>query len=161
MGIDPGTLHTGFGIIEKKNNTLKALDYGAISPNNLLSLHKRYLIIFQEIEKIIKKYIPDAVAIETQFVKKNVEIAIKLGMARGISLIAALKNNIPVFEYAPKMAKLSVVGSGQASKEQVKKMVKILLSIEDDIKEDTADALSIAICHAHREKTCTNTFKVS
>lgn len=108
LGIDPGTKTTGWGIIEKNGNLLKLIDLGAISPPYSFSLHMRYFIIFEEIEKIIKKYNPSAISIETQFVKKNVQIAIKLGMARGSCIIAAAKNSIPIFEYAPKLAKSAV-----------------------------------------------------
>jgi len=151
MGIDPGTKITGYGILKVENSKYSALDYGCIRPPYSFALNKRYFIIFEAIEKLILKYSPDYIAIETQFVKKNISAAIKLGMARGVAIIAAEKNNIPIFEYAPKKAKLSVVGIGSASKHQVQKMIKMLLNLDKDpTPEDASDALSLAICHANQ-----------
>ena len=115
-----------------------------------MELSKRYYIIFDSIEKLIQKYKPTALAVETQFAQKNIQSAIKLGMARGCAIIAAEKNSTPIFEYAPRSAKLAVVGKGSASKEQVAKMLMMLLNLQiDKIPEDAADALSLAICHAN------------
>ncbi|NGX55912.1 MAG: Crossover junction endodeoxyribonuclease RuvC [Candidatus Anoxychlamydiales bacterium] len=151
LGIDPGTIITGYGVIEFENNKLVALDYGAIKPPKKEKLSKRYFIIFEAINHLIKKYNPTAISVETQFVKNNPQVALKLGMARGSVIIAAEKNNIPIFEYAPKKAKLAVVGNGGASKEQVQKMVKMLLNLSKvPTPEDAADALSLAICHIHQ-----------
>lgn len=151
MGIDPGTKVTGFGILKKENGVLSPLDFGCIRPPYNFDLHRRYLIIFNAIEALILKYSPSALAIETQFVNKNAQSAIKLGMARGVSIIAAAKNNIPIFEYAPKKAKLAVVGNGGASKEQIQKMLKVLLNLRGiDLPADAADALAIALCHSHQ-----------
>jgi crossover junction endodeoxyribonuclease RuvC len=151
MGIDPGTIITGYGIVQKNQNSTIPLDFGCIKPPPKYHLHQRYLIIFNAIEELIIKYKPTSMAIETQFVKKNPQIAIKLGMARGVSIIAAAKNNIPIFEYAPKKAKMAVVGNGAASKIQVQKMVQILLNLKDmKMPEDAADALALAICHSHQ-----------
>lgn len=151
LGIDPGTKVTGYGILRVHNNLHQALDFGCIRPPYNLELSKRYFIIFDSIEKLILKYKPTALAVETQFVQKNIQSAIKLGMARGCAIIAAEKNSTPIYEYAPRSAKLSVVGKGSASKEQVSKMLKMLLNLKTDkIPEDAADALSLAICHANK-----------
>ena len=151
LGVDPGTGVTGYGILRVCNNLHIALDFGCIKPPAKLELSKRYFIIFEALEKLIKKYKPDAISVETQFVQKNIQSAIKLGMARGCALIAGEKNNVPIFQYAPREAKLSVVGTGSASKEQVQKMIKMLLNLQlDKIPEDAADALALAICHANR-----------
>jgi len=151
LGIDPGTKVTGYGILRAYNNQYQALDFGCIKPPYKLELSKRYYIIFDSIEKIIQKYKPTALAVETQFVQKNIQSAIKLGMARGCAIIAAEKNSIPIFEYAPRSAKLAVVGKGAASKEQVSKMLMMLLNLQiDKIPEDAADALSLAVCHANK-----------
>lgn len=153
LGIDPGTKITGYGILEVIDNSFKALDFGCIRPPYSYSLTKRYFIIFDSIEKIIDKYKPSAIAVETQFVKKNIQSAIKLGMARGAVVIAAEKNNIPIFEYAPRKAKLAVVGNGNASKEQIQKMLKMLLNLtKEPTPEDAADALALAMCHANSLK---------
>ncbi len=151
LGIDPGTAVTGFGIIEKNNRTIDVVDYGCIKPPKNLDISKRYLIIFENIDLLIKKYKPDVMAIETQFVYKNAKAALTLGMAKGAALIAAAKNEVEVFEYAPKKAKLSVVGTGNASKHQVQKMIQMLLNLsKPPTPEDAADALALALCHAHQ-----------
>jgi crossover junction endodeoxyribonuclease RuvC len=150
LGVDPGTKTTGYGIIKVTDNKLIALDYGCIRPPTKYALSKRYYIIFDAIEKLIEKYKPDAVAVETQFVKKNIQIALKLGMARGSIIVAAEKNNVPIYEYAPRKAKLSVVGNGSASKYQIQQMLKLLLNLsKEPTPEDAADALALAICHVH------------
>ncbi|MEI8328803.1 MAG: crossover junction endodeoxyribonuclease RuvC [Chlamydiia bacterium] len=149
IGIDPGTRVTGFGVI-KSGIQMQPLDFGCIRPPSTLAIPQKYLVIFEGIEHLIAKYKPDAIAVETQFVYKNVQSAMKLGMARGMVLVAGAKNNIPLFEYAPKKAKLAVVGNGAASKEQVQRMVQVLLRLPQiPTPEDAADALALAICHAN------------
>lgn len=149
IGIDPGTVVTGYGVIEWIEGRCKALDYGCIRPPSSMKLSDRYLVLFNAIEELLLKYNPEALAVETQFVQKNVQSAIKLGMARGMALIAAKRKGIAVYEYAPTKAKLAVVGNGRASKQQVQGMVKLLLNLaEIPTPEDAADALAIAICHA-------------
>lgn len=153
LGIDPGTKVTGYGVLQSLDNFCKVLDFGCIRPPYKYELSKRYFIIFKSIENLIEKYKPHAIAVETQFVNKNAQSAIKLGMARGSVIIAAEKNNIPVYEYAPKAAKLAVVGNGNASKQQIQKMLKMLLNLsKDPTPEDAADALALAICHLHKTK---------
>lgn len=157
LGIDPGTKVTGYGIITKKNNYFIAIEFGCIRPSYKLSLNKRYFQIFSKIEDLIQKHRPSAIAIETQFVKQNVQVALKLGIARGTVIIAAEKNNIPIYEYSPKKAKLAVSGNGSASKYQVQKMVQMLLNIEEKVAFDAADALALAICHLNNRNTlCLN-----
>lgn len=149
IGIDPGTAITGYGIILVNGSNFSAIDYGCIRPPAKLKLSDRYLIIFNGLEELLDKYKPHALSVETQFVKHNVQSAIKLGMARGIAIIAAKKRGIPVFEYTPMRAKRAVVGNGNASKEQVQGMVQKLLRLaEAPYPEDASDALSLAICHA-------------
>ncbi|QLH37617.1 MAG: crossover junction endodeoxyribonuclease RuvC [Parachlamydiaceae bacterium] len=150
IGLDPGTRITGFGIIKVSGNQYQALDYGCIRPPSKDLLTDRYLIIYNALEEIIEKYKPDALVIETQYVKENIQSAIKLGMVRGIAIIVAKSAGIPVFEYAPTKAKLAVVGRGHASKAQVQRMVQVLLRLSQlPEPEDAADALALAICHAH------------
>lgn len=149
IGIDPGTSITGYGIILVSGSSYQAIDYGCIRPPIHLKLSDRYLIIFNGLEELLEKHQPQALAVETQFVQRNVQSAIKLGMARGIALIAAKRKGIPVFEYTPMRAKRAVVGNGRASKSQVQGMVQRLLRLnEPPHPEDAADALSLAICHA-------------
>ena len=129
---------------------INALDFGCIRPPSKLEAPQKYLIIFESIDHLIEKYKPDAVAVETQFVYKNVQSAMKLGMARGMVLLAAARRKIPIYEYAPKKAKLAVVGSGNASKYQVQKMIQALLKLKEPPEpEDASDALALAICHAN------------
>lgn len=149
MGIDPGTLVTGYGVIVVNGSTYRAIDYGCIRPPHGLKISDRYLIIYNGIEELLMRHKPQSVVVETQYVQKNVQSAIKLGMARGIAIVAAKRHGSAVFEYAPTSAKRAVVGSGKASKQQVQHMVKILLSLQEIPQpEDAADALSLAICHA-------------
>lgn len=150
IGIDPGTQVTGFGLVERKGSSFKALDYGCIRPPASLKLSERYLIIFNGIETLLEKYAPKVLAVETQYVNKNVQSAIKLGMARGMAILAAKRRGLSIFEYTPSEAKLAVSGKGNSSKFQVQEMLKVLLNLVDIPEpEDASDALSIAICHAH------------
>lgn len=160
LGIDPGTLITGYGII---NSNIQPIDFGCIRPPAKLSLPERYKIIFDGIETLIERHQPDAIAVESQFVLKNVQSAIKLGMAKGMVFLAAARKSIPVYEFAPKSAKLAVVGSGNASKFQVQKMIQALLRLPKPPEpEDAADALALAICCAHQMRNpCTSPSKVS
>ena len=149
LGIDPGTLITGYGVIEVEGREFSPLDFGAIRPPKKAPQSKKYFAIFEGVEALIKKYKPDEVSVETQFVYKNAQSALKLGMARGAVLIAAAKYEIPIYEYAPAKAKSAVTGNGSANKYQVQKMVQLLLSLtEIPTPEDAADALALAICHA-------------
>lgn len=150
LGIDPGTRVTGYGIICSDGRAHETVDFGCIRPSLKLDLHHRYLSIFEGVDQLLEKYQPVAVAVETQFVLKNVQSAMKLGMARAAVILAAARKGITVFEYAPRKAKQAVVGNGSASKEQVQKMIQILLRLSElPEPEDAADALALAICHAH------------
>jgi crossover junction endodeoxyribonuclease RuvC len=149
IGIDPGTRITGYGVIKVQGTNYRVLDYGCIRPPQDLKLSERYLILFNAIDELITKYHPNALSVETQYVDKNAQSAIKLGMARGAAIIAAKRHGLSIFEYAPTKAKLAVVGNGKASKEQVQGMVKLLLKLETlPTPADAADALALAICHA-------------
>lgn len=149
LGIDPGTIITGYGLIKVNNNGYEVLDYGCIKPPYNLKLSDRYLIIFEGILSLIEKFLPHGMVVETQYVHRNVQTAIKLGMARGVAIIAAKQRGVSVFEYAPSRAKLAVVGSGKASKEQVQSMVAALLNLKSlPTPLDASDALALAICHA-------------
>lgn len=152
LGIDPGTRITGYGIISTEKN-LVPIDYGCIRPPPNLPLAERYKIIFESVETLIEKHAPTAIAVESQFVLKNAQSAIKLGMAKGMVLLAAARKNIPVYEFAPKKAKMAVVGFGGASKLQVQKMIQSLLYLPVMPEpEDAADALALAICCSHQRK---------
>lgn len=153
LGIDPGTRITGYGVIETDLRTYSPLDFGCIRPPAILSLHEKYAIIHEGIEHLLETYSIDAVSVETQFVSRNAQSAIKLGMARGVAILAATKRKIPVYEYAPKKAKLAVVGTGTATKQQVQRMMQTLLQLKElPHPEDAADALALAIAHANSIK---------
>lgn len=150
LGIDPGTRLTGFGIVSvNETRSYCALDYGCIRPPEAAPLSARYKIIFNGLNALFDRFDIEAVAVETQYVHKNPQSAIKLGMARGVALLAASLREIPVFEYAPTRAKRAVVGNGRASKFQVQSMVQRLLALPAlPEPEDAADALALAICHS-------------
>jgi crossover junction endodeoxyribonuclease RuvC len=149
MGIDPGTIVSGYGIITFLNGKFEVVDYGCIRPPRDYKLSDRYLIIHDSIGELLEKYNPQSLVVETQYVKKNVQSTIKLGMARGAVVIAAARRKVKIYEYAPTKAKLAVVGKGHASKKQVQGMVQLLLSLPVlPEPEDAADALALAICHA-------------
>jgi len=149
LGIDPGTIVSGYGLIKVVGRNYEAVDYGCIRPPANNKISDRYLIIFNGVEELLERYRPDVVVVETQYVHKNVQSAIKLGMARGVAMIAAKRRGIPVFEYGPTKAKRAVVGNGAASKSQVQGMVTMLLGLKElATPHDAADALALAICHA-------------
>jgi crossover junction endodeoxyribonuclease RuvC len=155
LGIDPGTRITGYGAIDADS---KPLDYGCIRPPPKLILADRYKILFDGVEALIALHEPSAIAVESQFVLKNAQSAIKLGMAKGMVYLAAARKGIPVYEFAPKQAKLAVVGHGSASKHQVQKMIQALLRLPHPPEpEDAADALALAICCSHHLRSlCMN-----
>ncbi|HSX11724.1 MAG TPA: crossover junction endodeoxyribonuclease RuvC [Chlamydiales bacterium] len=155
LGIDPGTRITGYGVIDAET---RPLDFGCIRPPPKLILADRYKILFDSVEALIALHDPSAIAVESQFVLKNAQSAIKLGMAKGMVYLAAARKGIPVYEFAPKQAKLAVVGHGGASKFQVQKMIQALLRLPQPPEpEDAADALALAICCAHHLRSpCTS-----
>jgi len=151
IGIDPGTVVTGYGLIRVEKSSYRAIDYGCIRPPSGYKLSDRYLVIFEGVCALLDKHQPGVLVVETQYVHKNVQSAIKLGMARGVTIVAAKSKGIPVFEYSPTTAKMSVVGNGRASKSQVQGMVQRLLDLSAlPTPEDASDALALAICHAQR-----------
>lgn len=133
-----------------ENQVLRLIDYGCIRPPSTLKLSDRYLAIFESIDQLIHTYQPTDIAVETQFVYKNAQSALKLGMARGSVMVAAKRRGLSIFEYAPTVAKRAVTGNGRASKFQVQGMVQRILNLSClPEPEDAADALALAICHAH------------
>lgn len=149
IGIDPGLRHCGWGIIETAGNRLTFIACGALHPPVKLDLANRLLILHQELGKLIEQFSPDEAAVEETFVSKGPRSALQLGQARGVILMTPAEHGIPVAEYAANLIKKSVVGSGHADKNQVQLMVKTLLPQADFTNADAADALAIAICHAH------------
>jgi len=155
LGIDPGSVHTGYGVVGKgPNGALLRVCDGAISPGASLTMAERLLRVSEGLSEVIAATRPDAVSIESAFFAKNVKSALVLGQARGAALLTAAKFGLPVFEYAPTAVKLAVTGYGQAAKEQVGKMVGLLLKDAGGFgKSDASDALAIAICHIHHAGT--------
>lgn len=148
LGIDPGLATTGYGIIELKAKSLKlkVIDYGCVRTSAKLLFAERLEIIYKELENLIKKYKPDKIVIEKIFFAKNVKTAMQVGEARGVVTLAAIQNKIPIFEFTPLQIKQALTGYGQASKDQVQKMVKTILDLKEIPKpDDAADALAIAI----------------
>ncbi len=154
LGVDPGTNYTGFGIINQSKNNFNRIKNGLIKLPSTKLLPQKLEIIYNELDKIIKTYKPDEFAIETAFYGKNVQSAMKIGYARGVSILAAVHNNIPTSEYSPREIKKSVVGTGAASKEQVNYMIRTILEIKNDkMRFDESDALAVALCHAFRMRS--------
>jgi crossover junction endodeoxyribonuclease RuvC len=152
LGIDPGTYATGYGLIHCQNGVAAHIVSGTISTKRKESL-KSLPHIFSEVERILEKYKPDAVAIEDIFYSLNVKSALKLGHVRGVILLAVLRSDIPVHTYTPLEIKKAVVGYGRAEKAQVQKMVVHLLKMDHaPVSDDASDALAIAICHFHGAK---------
>ncbi|MBQ1434924.1 MAG: crossover junction endodeoxyribonuclease RuvC [Clostridia bacterium] len=150
LGIDPGLATVGYGIIEYRGNSFTTLDYGAILTEAHTEFNSRLLSINAQLINLINMFKPDAVAIEELFFNKNIKTAIAVAQARGAILLTCAQNNVPTFEYTPLQVKQAVVGYGRADKNQVQQMTKILLNLKAVPKpDDTADALAIAICHAH------------
>lgn len=149
LGIDPGSRATGYGLIEQQGNRLIHLDNGAIFTQSGDELALRLQKIYQELERLIKEYRPEAVAVEQVFMAKNPSSALKLGHARGVALLAGVNANLPVAEYSALQVKSAVVGYGRAAKTQVQQMTRTLLKLPEIAQEDAADALAVAICHAH------------
>ena len=150
LGIDPGSRITGYGLINSVGNKLEYIGCGCVKTSSD-SLPERLKIIFTEICQVIEEYSPQQAAVEEVFMGKNASSALKLGQARGSAMVACLSHDLPVAEYSARKVKQAVVGAGGADKLQVQHMVKALLSISDNIAEDAADALAVAICHANTE----------
>lgn len=150
MGVDPGTLITGFGVIDCQGGAMVLVDYGIIRMKGSVSLPERLGTIHSELLSVIDRTNPDAFAIESAFYSKNVQSTLKLGHARGVAILAAVLRQIPTAEYAPREVKLSITGTGNASKDQVGFMVSSLLSMTNRFTADATDALALAICHANR-----------
>ena len=148
LGIDPGSVVCGFGVIDSNGIRHR---YVASAPIKTISkvFADRLKFIFEELGAVIDRYRPQVVAIEKAFMSRNADSALKLGQARGVAIVVAAINNLPVAEYTPRHIKQSVVGTGGASKTQVQHMVKVLLNYQDKLQADEADALAVALTHGH------------
>lgn len=150
IGIDPGYAIVGYGVIDYAGSKFSTISHGACITEAHTDFTKRLGLIFDDVDFLIKKYNPDAMAIEKLYFTTNAKTAIDVAQARGIIILAAIKNNIPVYEYTPLQVKQAVVGYGKAIKKQVMEMTRVLLGLDKIPKpDDAADALAVAICHAH------------
>ena len=150
LGIDPGYAIIGYGVLDFEKGKFRILDYGSITTKSTMEFSMRLKRIYMGIQELIDKYKPDSVAVEKLFFNKNTKTALKVGHGRGVVLLGGAMNDIDVFEYTPLQVKQAVCGYGRADKNQVQQMVKMLLGLKEVPKpDDTADALAVAICHAH------------
>jgi crossover junction endodeoxyribonuclease RuvC len=152
LGIDPGSRITGYGVIQQQGRHLHYLGSGCIRTSES-ELSGKLKQIYAGVSEIIIQFQPDVFAIEQVFMAKNADSALKLGQARGAAIVAAVNAELPVFEYAARLVKQAVVGTGAADKIQVQHMVKQMLKLPANPQADAADALGVAICHANTNKT--------
>lgn len=150
MGIDPGFAILGYGFIQYRGNHFEVLDFGVITTHADIPLAKRLLRLEEGLVGLLEQYRPEAVAVEDLYFNNNAKTALKVGQGRGVALLCAARFDLPVYEYTPLQVKQGVTGYGRADKKQVQQMVKVLLGLNAVPKpDDAADALAIAICHAH------------
>jgi crossover junction endodeoxyribonuclease RuvC len=153
MGVDPGTQHTGYGVVAEQSGQPVALDWGVISPRPSLALADKLRAIYTALQACLDVHHPDILAVEELFFAKNVRSAVTLAHARGVVLLAAATVGLEVVTYSPLEIKQAVVGYGRADKRQVQAMVQVLLKIRGPIpSEDAADALAIALCHVQAQR---------
>lgn len=159
LGIDPGLAITGYGLIEIKKRggrggaKIQMIDFGCVKTSAKTVFAQRLEIIYDQLQQLVKKYQPDKIAIEKLFFAKNVKTAMQVGEARGVVTLVAIQNKIPIAEFTPLQVKQALTGYGQASKDQIQKMIKAVLGLKEAPKsDDSADALAIAItCSQTRE----------
>jgi|TARA_B110000914_G_scaffold120338_1_gene105069 crossover junction endodeoxyribonuclease RuvC len=154
LGIDPGTIIMGYGLIRIKGNKAELINMGVLHLSKLNSHELKLKKIFERTLQLVEEYKPDEFAVEAPFFGKNVQSMLKLGRAQGVAMAAALYRDVPIFEYTPKKIKMSITGSGNASKEQVASMLQSLLKIEKLPKHlDATDGLAAAMCHHFQRNT--------
>jgi crossover junction endodeoxyribonuclease RuvC len=160
LGIDPGTRFLGYGLLRIHQDKVTILQYGVLNLTKYTTQGAKFLKIHERVLGIIEEFLPDEIAIESPFFGKNVQSMLKLGRVQGMVMSLAFSKSIPIAEYEPKKIKQSVTGNGNASKEQVAKMVEIIGNIKLDAKlHDATDALGIAICHHFHNKNISSTIK--
>ena len=148
LGIDPGSRCTGYGVLEQAGGHCHVVTWGTVATSGA-EMAPRLGQIFSALEEVVRTCEPAEVAVEKVFMARNADSALKLGQARGAAIAAVMRSELPVFEYGARQVKQAVVGQGGAAKEQVGAMVHHLLSLRDTPPEDAADALAVALCHAH------------
>ena len=160
LGIDPGTRFLGYGLLRINNDKVTVLQYGVLNLTKYTTQGAKFLKIHERVLGILEEFLPDEIAIESPFFGKNIQSMLKLGRVQGMVMSLAFSKSIPIAEYEPKKIKQSVTGNGNASKEQVAKMVEIIGKIKLDAKmHDATDALGIAICHHFHNKNISSTLK--
>jgi crossover junction endodeoxyribonuclease RuvC len=152
IGIDPGTIRTGYGILRRDGGRIIRLTSGTIHLDNKAPVEERLVPLQDELDRVLVSHGPDEAAVESLFFSKNAMSALKLGHARGVILLTLSRHNLSVSSYAPALVKRSVVGGGRAAKGQVAKVVQAILGLRETPQEDEADALAIAICHLNAPK---------
>lgn len=161
LGIDPGTTIMGYGIIKSSNKNIEVIAIGIIELHKLSDHYLKLKRIFERTSQLIDQYNPDELSIEAPFFGKNVQSMLKLGRAQGAAISAALNRSVPIFEYAPRKIKLSITGSGSASKEQVAAILQNTLKLEELPKKlDATDGLAVAVCHHYQSALPTSTGSV-
>jgi crossover junction endodeoxyribonuclease RuvC len=158
LGIDPGMLFMGYGIIEVSGNKMVMKEMNVLKLSSKKDNYIRLQLIYKKVEELITNYKPDEFAIEAPFFGKNVQSMLKLGRAQGVAIAAAIASGLPVTEYSPKKVKQSITGNGNADKEQVWKMLQRLLSLEDESHSyDATDAVAVAVCHHFQDRPALKT----
>jgi crossover junction endodeoxyribonuclease RuvC len=150
LGLDPGSSRTGYGLVETQTGRLRSIAFGTIAPPRGLPFLQRLPYVAVGLRDLVARTRPDAIAAEDIFIARNARTALLLGQVRGAALLPLLEAGLPVHEYAPRLVRKTVTGYGGADKEQVRRMVRLLLGLHDRIVAlDASDALAVAICHAH------------
>lgn len=150
LGIDPGYAILGYGIIDKKGNHFKVIDYGAVTTDAKMAMPDRLKVLYNSLMELIVRYEPEVASIEELFFNTNAKTAILVGQARGVAVLACANSGLEIEEYTPLQIKQALVGYGRAEKKQVQLMVKTILNLKEIPKpDDTADALAAAVCHGH------------
>jgi crossover junction endodeoxyribonuclease RuvC len=148
LGVDPGTIITGYGVIESRNDDLSLIKYGVLKPEERSPIGERLSFLYRGLMEVIERYRPGAVAVEQPFVAKNVRSALAVGRAQAVAMLAAANQKLPCFEYTPAEIKQRVSNYGASSKEQVQQMVMLQLGLDQaPDSSDAADALAVALCH--------------
>ncbi len=151
LGLDPSLTRTGWGVVEGRGSSFRCLGYGCVPTKSGEPLADRLERIYLELTAVVSRFAPEAAGVETVFTAKNPKVAILLGHARGVAVLAAKRAGVPVFEYAPRDIKKAVTGRGGAAKEQVAFMVQRILGLDAPVEpDDASDALAAAICHIQR-----------
>jgi len=153
LGIDPGLRRTGWGVVAIQGSRLSFLACGSLASDDKAALSQRLVSIHDGLRQVVAEHVPDEAAVEATFVNRDAAATLKLGQARGIAMLVPALAGLPVAEYAPNLVKKTIVGAGHSEKMQIRMMVKVLLPKADPQSDDAADALAIAVTHAHHRQS--------